>query len=147
MTRKFKNRALKRSIVAYFLLSLALLLIFFGIFLVIDQIQAFANATKGQTNPVLIDRLNYYYTFVLIVFLAMLFFISQTLLRLYRYNMLKSDFYLACADALILSQDFNSFQSKNFDMLLTSLLSEKTSLTIPKSPTFSIIQSKDKKEG
>jgi len=61
--------------------------------------------------------------------------------------MLKADFYLACADSFILTQKFNTKEKEKFQTFLTTIISEKISLTTPKTPSFSMFGSKDKGAG
>lgn len=157
MRKVFIQRAKFRSKVAYALLVLALLVITGGIFLAIDITVRFTkelndaslqnidikNKEIVEIKKSTISNIKYKYTAFLVTLLSMLFFIAQTLLRLYRYNILKTDFYLACADSLILTQKFNEEEKQRFQLLLTTIISEKVSLTTPKSPTFSVFSSKD----
>ena len=100
---------------------------------------------KEEIFKTTIDNVKYKYITFIITLLSMLFFISQTLLRLYRYNILKADFYIACADSLILTQKFNQEKKEAFETLLTTIIAEKISLTTPKPPSMlSVLPWKEK---
>jgi len=165
MRKVFINRAKRRSVVAYILLTIALVLITLGIvlafYLIIDwsmklgkySLLGVANHPEPiakleiEINKISTENLKYKYTVITVVLLSMIFFISQTLLRLYRYNMLKADFYFACADSFILTQKFSKEEQEKFQTFLTTIISEKISLTTPKTPSFSVFGSTNKGAG
>lgn len=157
MRKVFIKRAKARSILAYLLLALALIIIVAGIVLAIYATAKFAielreaqhslsYAQKEQQEIIktIIDNIKFKFGYFLVTLLPMFFFISRTILGLYRYNILKADFYLACADSLVLSKVFNAEQKVNFETLLGTIISEKISLSTPKSPSYSLFPSKDK---
>src|SRR5438128_506653 len=107
MRKVFVKRARLRSYLAYSLLVVAIITIVVGIYLAIYTTAKFSlelnrhslsEAPKAQQEitKAVIDNIKFKYTYFLITLLTMLFFISRTLLSLYRYNILKSDFYLTC---------------------------------------------------
>ena len=165
MRKVFINRAKRRSIVAYILLSVAILVIvvatFVALYLTIDLSMQLGNTDipdlskapienaklQLSTYQIKFDNLKFKYTALTILLVSMLLFVSQVLLRLYRYNMLKADFYFACADSFILTQKFNADEKEKFQTILTTIISEKISLTTPPPPTFSFFGSKDKGAG
>ena len=69
-----------------------------------------------------------------ISFVVFIFFISQVLLRLYRYNMMMADFYIACCDAIEMSDQYNDAQKTWFEKLIKVLSPDKIVLEVPDNP-------------
>lgn len=166
MRKIFIERARRRSRTAYFLLSVALFVIVCTVGITIALVVGWSmdsndylfsdipkkmEAEKArlaiESYTIGANNLKFKYTFLIILLLSSFFFISQTLLRLYRYNMLKADFYFACADSIILTQKFGSEEKEKFQQLLSTIISEKITLTTPATPNFSFSGSKDKSAG
>ena len=141
-----KRRANKKTVIAYILLVITVFTILLGLYLIREQIQELAvyeqerisDDNKGDPNGFL------YEVIIRMSFIIIIFFVCQVLLRLYRYNILKADHYLACADAFVLCKDLTMEQKQNFEALLISITTEKVSLIVPKSPTFPFMGTKDK---
>ncbi len=162
----FKKRGTQRIRVAYILLVSAILLIVGSVFLIIMQLQDIKDSEKakrkvrqeeiayktellkkvGQVTDMKEFKLeevkessdnDLYNTISKISLVILIAFISQALLRLYRYNILKGDYYLSCSDALKLSTELDIDSKAKFEGLITTLISEKISLTTPKGPSLS----------
>lgn len=144
MNEIFIKRAKQRKTVGYWLLAIAIIIIWIGIIQGIISIDSFSKSIKDINDPSDIEKLTYHNSVSLIAFFSMIFFISQILLKLYRYNILKADFFMACADALSLSEKFDEIQKAKYETLLAALIAEKISLNDTDSPSFSIISSKGK---
>ncbi len=143
-----KRRANRKTVIAYILLVITIFTILLGLYLIREQIQELAiyeqeridDAKKSDPNGFL------YQVIIRMSFIVIIFFVCQVLLRLYRYNILKADHYLACADAFILCKDLTTEQKQNFEALLISITTEKVSLIVPKSPAFPFMGTKDKEK-
>jgi hypothetical protein len=162
MRKVFIERAKRRIKTAYTILSLALFLIVLIVgltiiiavdwaigsndylFSQIPEMGTYKGTLAIEAYTIGARNLQYKYTFLIVILISSFFFISQTLLRLYKYNMLKADFYYACADSLILTQKFNNGEKDRFKDILSIIISEKIPLTTPPTPNFSNPFTKDK---
>jgi hypothetical protein len=161
----FKNRGTQRIRVAYILLVSAILLIAGSVFLIIMQLQDIKDSEKANrevrlkeiehknellrkatqvadTKDFKLEELkdtnenDLYNVISKISFVILIAFIAQALLRLYRYNILKGDYYLSCSDALKLSKEMDAETQAKFEGLITVLISEKIALSTPRTPSF-----------
>jgi len=126
MIKEFQNRAAKRRNIAYILLVLTILIILCTIGLVIWQLQDLSTNKVTDVFNIL-SRLS---------FIALATYVSQLIQKLYRYNLLKSDYSLSCADALTLSSELESKQSEIFSKIFSSLNGFEVTLSDTDSPKF-----------
>lgn len=132
MIELFNKRAKKRNVIAYMLLGIAILIIFLGIMLLIISLDEVGIEGSNVTLSV-ISRLS---------FVALLLFSVQILLKHYRYNILKADYYLACADALKLVDSLEIDKVEKYVKILPLLISEKINLDNTESPNLQILNAK-----
>jgi len=107
------------------MLTISILIIIFGIGLVTWQLQDLADNKET-------DLLNIASR---LVFIILVMFIAQTLIKLYKYNIIKADYYLSCADALRLTKKFEPELEQKFNILLSTLTSDKNFLETPDTPS------------
>ena len=69
-------------------------------------------------------------------FLIIALYVSQIIIKLYRYNMHIADFYTSCNDALELSKNIDSGQRRLFESLIQSLNPDKIKIDNVSSPNF-----------
>lgn len=135
MIEEFQIRARKRKTVAYILLILSILIILCCIVLIIMQLQDLKSQKIADIFNIA-SRLS---------FIALIIYITQTLQRLYRYNILKADYFQSCADALKLNQQLTIKNADSFVKIFSSLNGCEITLneTDPPSTPF-ITKDKDK---
>ena len=75
--------------------------------------------------------------------LIIVFFLAQIFLRLYKYHLNMSDFYLSCCDAINLNEEIDPPKKKeSYISLLQALYPQSNKLDIPKDPNVeSIVKS------
>jgi hypothetical protein len=130
MINEFQTRAAKRRKIAYVLLVLTILIILCTIGLVIWQLQDLSTNKVTDVFNIL-SRLS---------FIALATYISQLIQKLYRYNLLKADYFLSCADALTLSSELESKQSEIFTKIFSSLNGVEVTLSETDSPKLSFAE-------
>ena len=132
MKKIFFERSEKRKHTAYLFLLLAIALI---IFLFTQTVQMNSDNSKAGIDIYLtfITRLSFVFAVV---------FLVQILLKHYRYNMLKADYYLSCVDTLSLIEEFkqegNEEDDKKFIALFSTLIAEKTPLDNVENPNIQL---------
>ncbi len=136
----FIKRAKSRRNTAYLFLFLAVAIIVLASWLFYESLKQSAKYADFKEMVEKVGALSATLTVVFkLTFLILLLFLSQIFLKLYKYNFLKSDFFLACADALILGESFKEVEKLNhFTKLLPLLTSEKISLETPDSPSIQV---------
>jgi len=141
MEDALRIRANRRSIIAYILLGLTVFTIFLGLYLIREQLQNLALQEHESTKK---DDINsfLYQVVIRLSFMILIFFVCQVLLRLYRYNILKADHYLACSDAIGLAKSLTAEQKQNFESILATISADKVALITPKSPTINFFGKK-----
>ena len=125
MIKQYKERALKRRALAMRLLFISILVIITGIVMVIWQLHDMAKFNGQGSIFDISSRM---------IFILLVMFIAQMLIKLYKYNMLKADYFLACSDALKLSTELDAEAQQRFGALLQTLCSDQNPLDTPDTP-------------
>jgi hypothetical protein len=130
MIQELKKRAFRRKVVAHLLLVLSILIVIFSIILVIMQLQDLNNQHETDFLNI-VARLS---------FIALVTYISQILQRLYRYNILKADYFLSYADALKISSSFSSEEIQKFINVFSSLNNVNVTLNVTDVPNLPFLK-------
>lgn len=130
---KLDKRANHRKKIAYIFLLLSLIIIVLGFIVFI----------YSMVDAVLKENINDFLTITTrLIFVVTELFLVQILLKHYRYNMLKADYYLSCSDSLCLIEEFkregNEEDDKKFIALFSTLVAEKTPLDNVENPNIQL---------
>lgn len=87
-------------------------------------------SSTGKVN----DNENIFNLVARLSFVGLVLYITQALLKLYRYNMLKADHFLSCSDALRISEECSAETGEKFVMILSALNGKEITLSESESP-------------
>ena len=73
-----------------------------------------------------------------LVLVTVIFYIGNIFIRLYKYNMGVSDYYIACADSIDLAKEFDNALLKKFISAFTTITTSKVEFEIPSDPKIEI---------